>query len=412
MRLLKIIATLVGGLLAAVVLVYLALVFVNRHDQPLSQEALRFAQLYRDRPPVANADNGYLYAMGFFTFQGGKTQRSPALQSLAEACRVVDHACVVALEGTDKIVDEWFASEQWLFDRYRTLLSHSGWRQPKPFDLTARLPAYGTIFQGQRLLLLRARTLAERGDVAGVRELLAQDAHFWRMVLESSDLLIDKMIAVAALNRHFGLGNLVLRQLPADRAMQAMPQEWTQEITPAERSMTCTLAGEWEYFNDLLRKTKEHEPLIYRPLFQPRDTSNKLAAMLARAAHDLDTPYDQYPQVLGRMRAETNHAPAELGLFADLYNLIGAMMTNVPDAYNYGQYGARVADVEGVRRAAVLATTLRSRGVAAADVPAQLAASEIRMPYTNGPFAWDLKEGAIVFTGLEASERARHDIKY
>ena len=88
------------------------------------------------------------------------------------------------------------------------------------------------------------------------------------------------------------------------------------------------------------------------------------------------------------------------------------MMTNVPDAYNYGQYGARVADVEGVRRAAVLATTLRSRGVAAADVPAQLAASEIRMPYTNGPFAWDLKEGAIVFTGLEASERARHDIKY
>ena len=410
MRQLKIIATLVGGLLAVVVLVYLILLFINRHDQPPSQEALRFAALYRDRPPVANVDNGFIDAMDFFTSE--KPERSPAVQRLVDACRVVDHACVVTLEGTDKAVDEWFASEQRLFDRYRTLLSHSGWRQLKPFEVTARLPSYGTISQGQRLLLLRARTLAGRGDVTGVRDLLAEDARFWRMVLESSDLLIDKMIAVAALNRHFGVGNLVLRRLPAEKAMEAMPREWIQEITPAERSMTRALVGEWEFFNASLRKTKANEPLIYRPLFQPQDTSNKLASMLARAAHDLNAPYAQYPQVLDRMGAESNHAPAELGLFADLYNLIGAMMTNVPDAYNYARYGARVADVEGVRRAAVLATTLRSRAVAAADVPAQLAASEIRMPYTNGPFAWDLKENAIVFTGLEAGERGRHDFKY
>jgi hypothetical protein len=406
MRLLKIIATLVGGLLAAVVLVYLALLFVNRHDQPPSKDALRFAQLYRDRPSVANADNGYPYAMDFFTSE--KPERTPAVQRLADACRVVDHACIVALDGADPVVEEWFAKERGLFDRYQTLLAHSGWYRTKPFVLTDRLPAYGLILQGQRLLLLRAWALAGGGDVARARGLLAQDARFWRMVLESSDLLIDKMIAVAALNRHFGLGNLVLRRLPADRAMEAMPREWTQGISAAERSMTRTLAGEWEYFNGSLRKTKAGEPLIYRPLFQPQDTSNRLAAMLAQAAHGLDAPYDQYPQVLQRMQTESDHAAVPLSL----YNPIATMMTNAPDAYNYGRYGAQVADVEGARRAAVLATTLRSRGVAAADVPAQLSASEIRVPYTNGPFAWDLRENAIVFTGLEAGERGRHDFKY
>lgn len=402
MRPLKIIATLAGGLLAAVAVAYLALLFINRHDQLPSPDVLRFEVLYRERPPVANADNGYLYAMGFFTHT--KSSRSPAVQSLAEACRVVDQACVDALEGKDKTVGEWFVSERWLFDRYRTLLAHSGWRQPKAFDPAAPLPAYTTIFQGQRLLLLHAATLASSGDVAAVRELLGEDVRFWRMVLESSDVVLDKMFAVAALNRHFGIGNLVLRRLPA-----AMPLEWAQELKP---SMTRALVGEWEYLNASLRKTKALEPRIYRPLFQPQDTSNKLAAMLAGAARELDVPVSRYPQVLRRMRAQTNHAPEELGGFAALYNLIGSMITSVPDAYTYGQYAARVADVEGVRRAAVVATTLRSRGVAADDVPAQLTASELRNPYTNAPFAWDLKEKAIVFTGLEAGERGRHDFRY
>jgi hypothetical protein len=362
MRPLKIIATLAGGLLAAVVVAYLALLFINRHDQPPSPEALRFEALYRDRPPVADVDNGYLYALDF-PQSGG------------------------------------------LFEPYRVLLSHAGWRRPQPFAMSDRLPAFAKIRAGQEALMLRAQALADRGDVAGVRELLGEDARFWRMVLESSDILIDKMIAVASLNRHFALGNLVLRRLPA----APMPPEWAQEIKP---SMTRCLVGEWEFISGSLRKTYANEPGIYRPLFQPQDTSNKLAAMLARTAHELDVPFSQYPQVLRGMRAQTNHAPEELGPLADLYNLIGSMITNVPDNYDYGKYAARVADVEGVRRAVVLAATLRGRGVAADDVPAQLAASEIRNPYTNGPFAWDLKEKAIVFTGLEAGERGRHDFRY
>jgi hypothetical protein len=59
-------------------------------------------------------------------------------------------------------------------------------------------------------------------------------------------------------------------------------------------------------------------------------------------------------------------------------------------AYDFGQYARRVADVEGVRRAALVAVTLRSEKVEPSNVSAALAASSLRDPYTdrNAPVAW------------------------
>lgn len=50
---------------------------------------------------------------------------------------------------------------------------------------------------GQKLLLLNAKILAEHGDYVGAQSLLEEDLHFWRKVLESSDILITRMIATA-----------------------------------------------------------------------------------------------------------------------------------------------------------------------------------------------------------------------
>jgi hypothetical protein len=79
---------------------------------------------------------------------------------------------------------------------------------------------------------------------------------------------------------------------------------------------------------------------------------------------------------------------------------------------DYSSYGARVSDIEGVRRAALLAAELRSRKVTAAEVSAQLAASSVRVPYTGEPFTWDEKEKAVIFQGLEPEERARYRFVY
>lgn len=71
-----------------------------------------------------------------------------------------------------------------------------------------------------------------------------------------------------------------------------------------------------------------------------------------------------------------------------------------------------MTDLEGIRRATVITTELRSRKVPAERVSAELAASRIRVPYTGEPFGWDVEEGMIVFMGLEQTQRGRHVFKY
>jgi hypothetical protein len=107
--------------------------------------------------------------------------------------------------------------------------------------------------EGQKLLMLDAKVRARKGDHAGVRDLLARDLRFWRRVFESSDTLLTKMIAKAAIDRHFSLGNLVLRSLPSDRAVDALPEEWRTPISDSERSLLRLLVGEWTYMSAVLQ---------------------------------------------------------------------------------------------------------------------------------------------------------------
>jgi hypothetical protein len=63
--LLKIIAMTFAGTLALSLLLYYAVFFVNLHDRKPSALSARMAQQYEARPAVPEADNGYVYAMGF-----------------------------------------------------------------------------------------------------------------------------------------------------------------------------------------------------------------------------------------------------------------------------------------------------------------------------------------------------------
>jgi len=203
-------------------------------------------------------------------------------------------------------------------------------------------------------------------------------------------------------------------------------------LTEDERSLLRTFAGEWIFGDRLLRQgmasdwrpwwgagsTVESDASFtdrlldrgMRPLFQPQDLSNLRADMFLRAAEGMHVPYDQFPAGMERARA-IFEAPAKDGPFHRLYNPIGDLVLCTVSS-GYASYGARVADLEGARRAAVLATEMRSRKLETAAIPAALAASTARSPYDNAPFDWDAQEQAIVFTGLEPSQRRRHFFKY
>ena len=255
----------------------------------------------------------------------------------------------------------WSSTHPWLLERYLALIAHSAWRE-EVFFRSAPLPGYAPALYGQRLLLLQAKILADSGDTRTVTELLAKDAHFWRMVLASSDFLITKMIATAALRRHFEWGSMAVHGIPSDSVASALPNEWRQPMTDAELSLRRTLAGEWIFFSSAPVMLDEDFALeetfvsrlsdrLLRPLFQPQDTLNRHATYLAELADALDAPLADYKAAADRASLVAWQLTQKAYPPRSLYNLAGslALAAGVGD---YGAYLYRVGDIEGMRRGA------------------------------------------------------------
>jgi hypothetical protein len=458
-RRIKIIGWIVGGTLGLGVALYVIAVAINWRDREPSPAAIRFTNLYRERPTVADEDNAFLYVMGFDVTPGEspqqlgskrvawmqgpsraanfdaredprhgrfdyKAKRLLAVREFVDVCRRDSKGCAAAFVAGDGVFEQWLASERWLLDRYRTLIAHPGWRESGPFDVTATLPPYGLVVDGQRFLLLNASVLVKRGDSVGARSLLEDDLRFWRTVLSSSDILITKMIATAAINRHFELGSLIFRELEPRQVMNTVPPNWSIAISESERSMRRCLIGEWFFMSAALRNTDvdlyvlRDESVVSRtlrhliaPLYQPQDSMNKNAEYLSVMAEILSAPLNRYEDSVNRSREFMEQTRREALPPRSVYNIVGQVLEGM-GVYDFGQYARRVTDIEGVRRAALVAITLHAANVDDANVAAALAAASLRDPYTNRPFEWDEKDGAIVFRGLELSERAEHRIRY
>ena len=458
-RILKWSMWMVAGCLALVVLLYLYVLFVNRHDQPPSKAVVRFEALLRDLPPVADKDNGYVYYMGISAPQNvdphyagmvriawakqwmayseqpagkfpGKMMdvdggRSVAVKDLAATCKDIGADCARALEASGPVIAQWLASEKVLTERYDTLLTYPQWRETLPYD--DRLPPapFVSILEGQKVHLLATWERAGQGDAAGVKALLESDMRFWRRNLAANDTLIAKMISCAAIRRNFAWGNLILRRLPADKAAGAIPGAWRDPVSDQERSLLRALAGEWRFSATALKKMNEGKmrgaasdgvmvraftESLAKTAFQFQDTSNLHADLMASTADAYAASYGKIPAAMQGNRARTRTLLEELTATRG-YNVLGNILFRVgsPDMT---RYALRLSDLEGIRRATLLMADLRSRGLGAADMEQQLTAAHVGSPYDDKPFGWDSQARAIVFTGLEDGKWGRTSIPY
>lgn len=460
-RILKGIAWFFGGALTLTILGVLSLLTINWSDRPPSAAAERLAAAFRDRAPISNTDNAYVYAMGLVVAPDGdpraagirriewlrslsgdlndsaspdpvavydeyRSSRPPEVKRIIEACWRLTPECAGALENGEGTLRSWLASEQWLLERYRTLLRHPGWREEVPSDIRAPFAAYSPMFEGQRLQLAQAYLLASENDAAAVRQLLGDDARFWRRVLTSADLLVTKMMATAALTHTFAIGNLILRRLPAESQLSAMPAEWIEPFSIAELSLLRSLTGEWiwsqEFHKQPLAPSSFSDSAWERLsigtvqyvtgfLFQSQDLANRQAEVLIKATEALDVPIEQLPAGLERARAMFQEPSADRGWLASPYNPIGTVLLEITTA-NYASYPVRVTDLEGARRAAVLTAQLRAQKINEQAMAAELAESDIRTPYSGAPFIWNAKERAVQFIGLVPGERGQHTFRY
>jgi hypothetical protein len=455
----KIIGWTAAGIAALGVAAYLIAVAINWRDQEPSSEAVQLANLYRDRPAVADEDNAFIYVMGFGVAPGDdpyrmgvkrlawlmqsspvealdttrdplgerydyKTTRPPSIRDFVAACQPGKAGCAAAFRAGGEVYEQWVTAEGWLLQRYQALIGHSGWRESVPLNLAVPLPPYALVMDGQKLLLLDAKVLAGRGDYSGARVLLEEDLRFWRKVLESSDTLISRMIATVAITRDFELGNLIMREVRPAVVMDTVPTGWSTPISESERSMRRCLVGEWIFMSAALRNTDagiyalrddsafvKAVSWLVTPLYRPQDSMNRRAAYLLATDRLLSVPLDRYEEAVNRTAALSERTMKEALPPRSLYNIVGRVIMGI-GAYDFGTYARRVGDVEGVRRAALLAVTLRAANVGSGEAGAALRASALRDPYRDKPFEWDGKEAAIIFRGLEIGERSVHRIYY
>lgn len=111
---------------------------------------------------------------------------------------------------------------------------------------------------------------------------------------------------------------------------------------------------------------------------------NSHARLLARLCVAFEVPLDRYLQARDVFIEESGSDQAD----------------------SYAMYALRVGSIEGMRRAALLVAELRSRGVVADDVRAQLGQAELRRPFDGEPFTWNAAEQAVQHEGPEKKRRA------
>ncbi len=450
---LKSAAWLVGAVVGLAVVVYLAAIATNWRDEPPSADSLRLASLYESRPPVADADNAFVYLLGFEAplgmdprtvgarrlawLQGSDgapfdraadpqatkltyTSGHPAIQQFLTVCGNDSRDCAAAFSDSDAVFEQWTAAHPWLLDRYLELIAYGGWREHIP-GIAGPWADYAPALAGQLLLLLQTKRLAAQDDAEGVAALLGSDARFWRMVLRSSDSVLTTMIATAALRRGFEWGNLAVRSLPAGRGAAAVPSEWLTPMTAEELSLRSALVGEWVFVLGSLRDLGRADfateqslgarasALLTRQLLQPQATLNRRSAYLTALIATLDAPLLGFAAAADAASSLAERTAAERSL-RSLYNAAGQVWLAGPA--DYAPYARRVADVEGMRRAALATVTLRDAGIPAPDMAAALAASPLRNPYDDQPLRWDANAEAVVFVGLEPGERGEHRFFY
>lgn len=461
-KLFKLVSWLIGVPLGVILIAFLVIVIVNWRDQAPSAAAQRFAQLYQNRPAVPDAENAYLYVMGFSSdpdkdpriwgpkriawykmqqtthlytddpLEETPAQRPAELKALLEICKNVTPACLAALKQGNRTISNWLKTEPVRLTRYQTLLAYTQSLDTLPFDVSTPLPRYSSIMDGQRMLLLTAWQAAQQGQSKVVQTLLQADLTFWRQQFASSEILITKMVAVSAINRHFYWGNLILQQLPATAIGVAIPATWRQPLTPTERDMQRVLVGEWQFQSRAAHALKTDrtteanwmslenppwtESLVFSRLgmlaFQPQATSNQAAADLSPLIPLSKVPYPQLPAALRKTQAFEGRNLNRHYTKLPIYNLSGEILYALSRGA-YAPYISRVTDLEGARQAALLTVQLHSATLKPDAVPDYVRQSPLRNPYTQQPFVWDKHARTLTFVGLALDdELARHAYLY
>ncbi|WP_374582085.1 hypothetical protein [Pseudoduganella sp.] len=415
----------VMGLVLLAVLSLLVLVLINSRDEKPSAATLSLTKIADSAPSINDTENAFIYVMGFdapddvepmpagvakvaqlrsFMAAAGThdlppssgnarpnaEKRDPQLNQLAAVCKNDNRGCASEIQRSVEHIEHWMQAHAKLIQRYESLLEFRQWHELWPSDPRTPHAPFRQVLEAQRLALLKAWLRADKGDQSGSVQLLEKDLQFWRMVLRESSSVIVKTIAARGLEQHFALGNLVSRRI------QAAPHGWQVPFSQSERSMAKVMANEWKFFNLHMQQAASElageskwSALPGQFTFQPQATSNTHAEHMLGLAKVFDLEVAAIPAAVAKLAESTSHSR--------IYNPVGNVLVEVGDPQLFAKYGYQVADLEGMRRMALLASQLRREGATAEGVLAGTGTSKLRDPYDGSSYAWIQESGTLAF---------------
>jgi len=395
---LKLLLKMVASFLALLFLLIAFVFFINREDKPPSESVIKLQRISAASTPVKDRDNAFVFVMGFSASDDADVMAEGAarVEQMRKSMETPGPIDVAEIRVQEQLQRE----PAQLIERYERLLEFKQWQEIRQGDQRPLIAAFGRVFEAQRQMYLKALSLETNEDAADCKRMLEKDYRFWRMILAESASVNVKMIAARGIELHFVMGNLVVRRFPPAQTMVAIPEGWREPFSSRERSLAKMMANEWIFYD--LRPDDERSKNLVSMLFgsflyQPQATSNANADRMLRVVGLYDRDYAAIPQAAATFLATygtEKKAAADIGV----YNPVGRILLNMEGMDAYTRYGFRVANLEGMRRVALLASQLRSSGAKGNDVAEGVRTSDLRDPYDGKEFAWDPGQGAFLFS--------------
>jgi len=443
----KILGKIVAALLALFILIVLVFIAINSIDRAPSPTALEFQQAWDNRKAVDDSENGYIYLAGF----DAATDEEPEVvgkkriqlsndivkgiasndqdlfraeykiedafikevKTVFDQCATINKNCIEAVEKNKARIIEWSQAENVIGERYTQLISHSHWLELASLNNSVPFPNYGLVIKAQRFAFIREFAALKSGETASFTELLDKDLLFWRTVLENTDVLIGKMIAITAIKNNFLWTNYFLLSLNQNNRATAVPNVVQKKFTNEELSIHRSFIGEWVFASNGYDGTKKMnsdkflEKLNYKFLFKKQDTINGLAAALKKLIDEQNVSLAEFESIIAQKKAAIEQRDTQYNWFTyhimNPYNPVGKILLAVA-APAYDGYSARVKDLE-VFRLGLLASIAHMNNEPDAR-------AKYTSPYKTKPFVINQKQRSITVNGLGKDRNAQMIYSY
>lgn len=264
-------------------------------------------------------------------------------------------------------------------------------------DYTSPLPNYYIAMQMGKL------SQANAYNTSGLDGLISNsqaDMQFWRMALIDSQVLLGKMVTIAALRRNLSaLSYAISKETELSPTQAQSLQALLKPLTPEEVSIDKSLTGELRFSAENWKTAPKETPEGVSPimwlLYQPAATSNltyrhTIKPTFAMSKMSAPEFYE---------RAQTPIKPIEFSRF-NPYNLGGKM--DLSRNWQFSPYIGRGHDLAGIYSLVALQLELKTNPPQ--DVAAAIKSSPFKNPYTEKPFDYDPATKALSFQCFEVKD--------